>query len=153
MDSTSPRASMMEVRAAETHPHAQCHSPGQLSCDTQRTRPKRNYKRTKQATHGRRKTRRHAVHAWLRRAGACACRMRPPAAATHAQHVCAFCACRVSLVSYVCSSAWVGPVACRMRVVWDCACGWVSAARTSIMLAQGEVLSVCILCVRGWIGQ
>ena len=37
-----------------------------------------------------------------------------PCAAGAVKHVCAFCAARESLVSYVCSPAWVGTVVCRM---------------------------------------
>ena len=55
------------------HTHHGCpHAPSpDHSCDTQWTRRKRNYKRTRQATDGRRKMRSHGVRAWLRRAGAC----------------------------------------------------------------------------------
>ena len=49
------------------------------SCDTQRTRRKRDYKRTREATDGRRKMCRHVVHAWLRRASACEMNMRQEA--------------------------------------------------------------------------
>ena len=93
---------------------------------------------------------RHRGGAWRRHGSACwhacTCCMRPPAAATHAQHACALCAARGSLLLYVCNPAWVGSVVCRMSglgTVCLCVdvCGRVSAVRTSIMRALGEVLS------------